>query len=72
MSHYLTPATNRAIKAYGREACLTAFRMSQEGEGASTIALTGPRSIKTTRQADAAINAGRDIVNNDKSWAESI
>lgn len=54
--------TKRAIKSYGHLACVEAFRMhDKDGEGASTVALTGPVSIKTTRQADAAIAAGREI-----------
>lgn len=56
-----SPKTQRAINAYGIEACREAFRMNEAGEGASTIALQGPASIKTTRQADAAVNAGSEI-----------
>jgi hypothetical protein len=67
----LSKHTLNAIAKYGRDACLTAYKMNAEGEGASTIAVTGPATIRTTRQADAAINAGRDIVNNDKSWVSS-
>lgn len=62
MNEIYTPKTRRAVQAYGHEACVEAFRMhTQDGEGASTIAFQGPSTIKTTRQADAAINAGREI-----------
>lgn len=54
--------TNRAIRAYGREACIRAAQMNEAGEGPSSIAFQGPTSIKTTNQADAAINAGREII----------
>jgi hypothetical protein len=54
--------TRRAITNYGMEDCVRAYRMSQRGEGAATIAFTGPATIHTTRQADAAINAGEEIV----------
>jgi hypothetical protein len=53
--------TLAAISKYGREACVKAYWQNIAGEGASTIAITGPSSIRTTRQADAAINAGEEI-----------
>lgn len=59
----LSQATKRALLKYGKDACIVAyFRHITDGEGAATIALTGPAVLKTTRQADAAINAGREIV----------
>ena len=59
----LSAKARRAVLKYGRLACVQAYRMSAEqGEGARTIALTGPITIKTTRQADAAISAGREII----------
>lgn len=54
-------STLTAIRKYGAPACVKAFAMSQQGEGPHTIALTGPASIKTVSQANAAINAGREI-----------
>ena len=57
----MTKTTLAAIRKYGRTACVTAYWQHAAGEGAATIAITGPSSIRTTRQADAAINAGREI-----------
>lgn len=57
----LSIKTRRAIAAYGAQACERAYEMNLRGEGASTIAFTGPATIKTTRQADAAINAGCEL-----------
>jgi hypothetical protein len=54
--------TRHAIQAYGEAACIEAFRMNERGEGAATIAFQGPATLRTTRQADAAIDAGREIV----------
>ena len=55
--------TNRAIAKYTESACVKAFHMNNSiGEGAHSISLIGPVTIKTTRQADAAINAGREIL----------
>lgn len=60
-----TPGTKRAIKNYGEAACIEAYNLHMEGCGASTVAnLFNLNNIKTTRQADAAINAGRDLVQN--------
>lgn len=47
-----------AIKKYGEQICREAYRLNREiGEGANSISyqLTG---LNSTRQADAAINAG--------------
>ncbi len=49
----------RAVAAYGSRKCLDALRMHEvEGEGACTV---GIYLDLTTRQADAAINAGREL-----------
>ena len=54
-----TAATRRAIKNYGKNACVEALRRAEElGEGANTI---GFMLNLTTNQADAAINAGREL-----------
>jgi len=58
--------TRQALVKYGATNCLRAFIWNaSHGEGASSIALTMPndheRRIHTTQQADAAINAGRDL-----------
>jgi hypothetical protein len=48
----------RAIKNYGEQTCRTAYDLNRRvGEGANSIShqLSG---LNTTRQADAAINAG--------------
>ena len=51
--------TTRAIKNYGMDTCRKAYEMhSRDGEGASTV---GHYLGLTTRQADAAINAGREL-----------
>ena len=57
-----TPATRRAIAKYGADACRQAFAMhDRDGNGAAYIAQCGPTTVRTTRQADAAINAGREL-----------
>ena len=51
--------TQRAINSYGHDACRKAYRLHVvDGEGASTIGFY--LNLKT-RQADAAIDAGREI-----------
>ena len=55
----LSPKSARAVKKYGLETCINAFRMNEAGEGASTI---GGELDLTTRQADSAIDAGREYV----------
>ena len=57
----LTAKTRKAVAKYGFDACLKAYLMSREGEGANTISHTCAPTIRTTNQADAAINAGREI-----------
>ena len=64
--------TKRAIAAYGESACARAYSMHKQGCGAATIAQTGPDSIKTTRQADAAIDAGRELAAAEKRVADAL
>jgi hypothetical protein len=55
----LSQNAKRAINNYTEEVCLKALRMNEvDGEGAYT---TGLYLGLTTNQADAAINAGREI-----------
>lgn len=58
MTRY-SPKTNRAIKNYGFDVCVEAFRRhDRDGEGASFVGFyLGLR----TNQADAAIDSGREI-----------
>lgn len=53
-----TAKTRRAIKTYTRAKCLQAYAYSCDGEGPSTI---GWYLGLTTGQANAAINAGREL-----------
>jgi hypothetical protein len=55
----LTAKAKRAIAKYGKEICLKAVRMTACGDGARTI---GYDLKLTTNQADAAINAGQELV----------
>lgn len=55
--------TDQAIAKYGRQTCLEAFDMHKQGNGAGTI---GFYLNLTTRQADCAIDAGRDINSQEK------
>lgn len=51
--------TQLAVKKYGYKTCVEAFRMNElDGEGARTVGIY--LGLKTG-QADAAINAGREI-----------
>ena len=70
IEYQLKPATVRAIKKYGFDVCLKAWHMNEQGNGAAYVAFCCDPAIKTTNQADAAINAGLDIVRNDKSGFE--
>ncbi len=61
----LSRAVQKAIRKYGKAACVTAYELNRvNGEGASSIALQyhvatiDGAHLKTTRQVDAAINAG--------------
>jgi hypothetical protein len=51
----------RAIANYGAGVCLAAYRMTDSGDGARTI---GFDLDLTTNQADAAIDAGRELAGN--------
>lgn len=61
MPKQLSRSTRNAIRKFGLDACQEAYRMHQSGYGASGVANEGPMPIKTTREADAAINAGREL-----------
>ena len=50
--------TKKAIEKYGINTCREAYKLSLEGNGASSI---GIDLGLTTNQADAAINAGREL-----------
>jgi len=60
-------STKAAIEKYGLSVCVEAARLCDfEGEGASTISyylgLKATNNSAGTRQADAAINAGREVL----------
>lgn len=64
----LTKNATRAIANYGVKAYRVAYHMhSVIGFGASGIANEGPIELKTTRQADAAINAGDELAKIDRA-----
>ena len=48
---------DRAFAAYGAATCRKAWELYCKGWGARSIALEGVAGFKTTRQADAAIDA---------------
>lgn len=54
----LSAKAKRAVKNYGVGVCLDAYRMTDSGDGARTIATN---FNLTTNQADAAIDAGREL-----------
>ncbi|PWD01992.1 hypothetical protein CX658_18730 [Pseudomonas amygdali pv. lachrymans] len=54
----MTAKAKRAVSNYGAGVCLDAYRQTFCGDGARTIALSYDL---TTRQADAAIDAGREL-----------
>lgn len=56
----LSNNAKRAVEKYGEARCLEAYRQNKvDGDGANTI---GFGMGLTTRQADAAINAGRELL----------
>lgn len=59
----LSRKAKAAIAKYGTESCRMAYRIHTErGEGAASIALSYPvPNVHTTRQADSAIDAGREL-----------
>lgn len=54
----LSPKAKRAVANYGLGVCLEAYRMTATGDGSRTI---GVDLDLTTNQADAAIDAGREL-----------
>jgi hypothetical protein len=56
-----------AIAKYGKEFCIFAAQENNAGEGANTISWSFPHELRhlrgRTQCADAAINAGREILN---------
>lgn len=54
----LSNNSKRAVENYGLGVCLEAYRMTDSGDGARTI---GSEFDLTTNQADAAIDAGREL-----------
>ena len=54
----LSSKAKRAIKNYGNDVCVNAHAMNKQGDGARTI---GYEFKLTTNQADAAIDAGREL-----------
>ena len=60
----LSPATARAVLRYGRDLCVAAYKSNEEGNGANTISweVMGGQWGGKTRCADAAIDAGRELV----------
>lgn len=54
----LTKKAKAAIAKYGMEKCQRAYAQHESGNGANTI---GFYLKLTTNQADAAINAGREL-----------
>jgi hypothetical protein len=61
MESSLSRNAARAVQKYGHVACLRAVKASDEGNGPRAIAWEGPEELRTVQQADAAINAGREI-----------
>ena len=61
----MTQATKQAIKKYGKELCLEAYRYSKDGEGPSTIAqylgLKTKNGAIGASMANSAINAGYEL-----------
>lgn len=54
--------TDQAIAKYGRQTCIDAYDLHRQGNGARTI---GSYLNLTTNQADCAIDAGRDLMEQD-------
>jgi hypothetical protein len=62
MAATFAPATRRAIAQYGEAVCRQAHDWhTRLGYGARGIAQEMSGLIRTTRQADAAVNAGREM-----------
>jgi hypothetical protein len=60
----LSKKTTNAISKYGKEFCIWAAQENKDGNGANTISwgFFNPALRGKTRCADAAINAGREIL----------
>jgi hypothetical protein len=61
----LSKKTLTAVAKYGKEFCIWAAQENKDGNGANTISLGFPKDSGLqgrTRSADAAINAGREIL----------
>jgi hypothetical protein len=54
--------TDQAIAKYGKQTCIDAYDLHRQGNGAHTI---GMYLNLTTAQADCAIDAGRDLMEQD-------
>jgi hypothetical protein len=60
-----TTATKRAVKRYGETLCRKAYELHQEhGNGARTVAYM--LGLPGTNAADAAIDAGRELVTGER------
>ena len=64
----LSKKTKAAISKYGKEFCIFAANENKDGNGPNTISWGFPYELRhlrgKTQCADAAINAGREILNN--------
>ena len=61
-------STKRAIDKYGIKTCIDAYDENLKGNGASTISFDFSVLKGSTRAADAAINAGRDLAYQNPSF----
>jgi hypothetical protein len=63
----LSKKTITAVAKYGKEFCIWAAQENKDGNGANTISWGFPKNSGLqgkTRSADAAINAGYELLNN--------
>ena len=64
----LSKKTILAISKYGKEFCIFAAQENKAGDGANTISWSFPHELRhlrgKTQCADAAINAGLEVLNN--------
>jgi hypothetical protein len=63
----LSKKTITAVAKYGKEFCIWAAQENKDGNGANTISWSFPKDSGLqgkTRSADAAINAGYELLNN--------
>lgn len=61
----ISTKTQAAVAKYGRETCLRAAQLHAEGEGGRTV---GIYLGLTTRQADAAIDAGEELASQPRQY----